>query len=320
MMSDGAHGAFLAWLDVAGGATRAYAQRLTGAGTVHAAWDPNGTDVSGAAVDAGGLWAVRDYNGGMYVAWREVATRELHVQRVRDGVVDPAWPSSGSQVSPGAVGGVVMVEDDAGGAFLFWDDDRNGSADVFGVRIGADGLVPVRASLEEAVAEPGLARLVWWTPERAGASFAVERRTEASEWAEIARVSSGAGGRIEFEDRSVRERTRYGYRALSVGESEVFGEAWVEIPAAVGIGSLAVTPNPSAGRFDVAFAAASGAPTRVEMIDVSGRIVAVASAQVAAAGMAKVEFGRSVRLAPGVYVVRATDGVTRRVARVCVLP
>ena len=81
-----------------------------------------------------------------------------------------------------------------------------------------------------------------------------------------------------------------------------------------------VQPNPTrGGRLSVAFSLPSAAPARLEMLDVSGRRVAVREVGVLGAGRHEVEVGVGRPLAPGLYLVRLTQGANTRVVRVAAL-
>ncbi len=78
-----------------------------------------------------------------------------------------------------------------------------------------------------------------------------------------------------------------------------------------------VTPNPAtSGRLSVAFALPDGAPATLELLDVAGRRVASREVGALGAGRHIVELAPAGRQAPGLYLVRLTQGgriATRRV-------
>ena len=97
------------------------------------------------------------------------------------------------------------------------------------------------------------------------------------------------------------------------------GETWVEVPKEVLVFALdGARPNPTSdGEMVVHFVVPTAERARLELLDVHGR--RVAQREVAAAGRHAVSFGRGVHLAPGVYVVRLSQGANAQTTRATVL-
>lgn len=76
---------------------------------------------------------------------------------------------------------------------------------------------------------------------------------------------------------------------------------------ALGFGLLGTAPNPARGAADVRFVVAAGAPVALDVFDLLGRRVATLAAGSLAAGEQSVRLDAS-RMAPGVYVLRLTQG------------
>jgi hypothetical protein len=79
-----------------------------------------------------------------------------------------------------------------------------------------------------------------------------------------------------------------------------------------------VTPNPGAGPFAVRFTLPSDGAVTLEVFDLHGRSVARRSAFLGA-GEYSWRMDSERRLAPGIYLVRLTQGSRRAVARACIL-
>jgi hypothetical protein len=106
-----------------------------------------------------------------------------------------------------------------------------------------------------------------------------------------------------------------GYATLTPG-----GTVDVADEASLAFTLLGVRPNPSrSGRLSVAFALPSGAPARLDLLDVSGRRVETREVGVLGAGRHVVEFGAGRRVAAGLYLVQLTQGANRRTARAIVI-
>ena len=81
-----------------------------------------------------------------------------------------------------------------------------------------------------------------------------------------------------------------------------------------------VRPNPSrSDRANVWFTLATEAPARLELLDVSGRMIAVRELGSLGAGTHMVDLAEGHRLARGLYLVRLTQGTNVRVSRAAVV-
>jgi hypothetical protein len=71
---------------------------------------------------------------------------------------------------------------------------------------------------------------------------------------------------------------------------------------------LGAWPNPAMGRLKVSFTLATSAPARLELIDLAGRRVLSREVGSWGAGSHVVPIAAGVGVAPGIYVVRLTQG------------
>ena len=69
----------------------------------------------------------------------------------------------------------------------------------------------------------------------------------------------------------------------------------------------------------VAFTLPSAAPARLSLLDVSGREVGVRDVGAMGAGRHVLDLAAGRRLAPGIYILRLTQGTQVRASRVAVL-
>ena len=79
---------------------------------------------------------ITDGSGGVITAWvdQRNGNNDIYASRIlASGNVDPAWPANGRAVCIAAAGQLSqrMVSDGAGGAFIVWQDFRNGATDIF---------------------------------------------------------------------------------------------------------------------------------------------------------------------------------------------
>ncbi len=145
LVSDGAGGAIVMWLDLRAGADDIFAQHVMANGVVDPAWPVNGLGVS----SAGSIpRVVSDGSGGAIVTFVDTraidGTADIFAQHVRgSGSLDPAWPAGGralclavhDQEDP------VIVSDGAHGAIVAWQDFRDGVFDIYAQRVLDTGAI-----------------------------------------------------------------------------------------------------------------------------------------------------------------------------------
>lgn len=139
IVSDGAGGAILAWMDWRNFATTShdiYAQRVLASGTVDPAWPFNGRAIVTATGSQGvvstslPVTMVPDGAGGVLLFWNDLrngATHDIYGHHVHgNGALDGVWPLNGQAICTAAGDQYfqVAVEDGAGGAILAWQDLR----------------------------------------------------------------------------------------------------------------------------------------------------------------------------------------------------
>jgi hypothetical protein len=96
----------------------------------------------------------------------------------------------------------------------------------------------------------------------------------------------------------------------------------VDVPAGTSLAFAleGVRPNPSRGeQLSVAFTLPTTAPATLELVDVSGRRVAERKVGSLGAGRHTLDLGQGQHFAPGLYLVRLTQGTNTRTTRVAVL-
>jgi Secretion system C-terminal sorting domain len=138
IISDGADGAIIAWVDLANG-NDIHAQRIDATGIMK--WTGLGVAVCTAAGSQTSPVIVSDGAGGAIITWDDNrAGGNLYAQRINgSGVVQ--WAENGVPVSLATNAQVssAMTADGAGGAIMVWQDSRNDVADIYAQRINADG-------------------------------------------------------------------------------------------------------------------------------------------------------------------------------------
>jgi hypothetical protein len=149
--SDGAGGAFVAWMDTRPGVSVAdvFAQHVLASGVVDPRWPANGLAVGAAPGLQEFPVIVEDGAGGAIIAWDDARSSttsfDVYAQHVLDsGVVDPAWPLNGLALctADGGQGHATIAADGAHGAVVAWTDSRIvGTAHIFAQHVLASGAV-----------------------------------------------------------------------------------------------------------------------------------------------------------------------------------
>lgn len=125
VITDGAGGAIIAWLDGRAGNSDIYAQRIDASGAV--LWTADGVPAASGAGDQECHQIAEDGCGGAIVAWihNPDGTSDIMAQKI-DGSGSPAWPSGGVPVCTIGVDvtKIVMAGNDDGTAIVAWDDFR----------------------------------------------------------------------------------------------------------------------------------------------------------------------------------------------------
>ncbi len=148
LVSDGAGGAVVSWMDARTSPFDIYAQHVRAGGTADPNWTANGIAVCTAANIQQQLAMVSDGSGGAVVTWADFRTggnNDIYAQHVlAGGTVDFGWPADGRALCTAAGNQTVpaIVSDGAGGAIVAWDDRRNaGIGDIYAQHVLAAGAV-----------------------------------------------------------------------------------------------------------------------------------------------------------------------------------
>ena len=151
--SDGAGGAFIAWVDYRGlSPPDVSVQHITAAGEKAAGWVVDGVPVCSAANDQYVSSLLADGAGGVFLVWDDYRTRfgtpfqfDVYAHHVlAGGTVDPNWPVDGLPVATGPADqrNARLAPDGQGGIFVAWGDERNGgpgTADLYLQHVTAAG-------------------------------------------------------------------------------------------------------------------------------------------------------------------------------------
>ncbi len=135
-------GAVIVWRDERSSPAALYAQRLNE--KWHPLWAANGLQVSSSSskVEAFSGVVPGDGSGDLILAWQssqdddgDIYAQRLNPQGVRQ------WGENGVVVYQGSreQGLPIVISDGGGGAFIIWQDERQGGKDIYAQRLAANG-------------------------------------------------------------------------------------------------------------------------------------------------------------------------------------
>jgi hypothetical protein len=332
IVADSSGGAIIAWVDgrPSGGT---FAHHVLATGALDPAWPADGRSLS-PNVNTQPPAMVSDTSGGAIVVWTDYRSDDgsytngnIYAQRVRaSGVVDPLWPEGGRAMCAAPRDQIVPVvsADGAGGAIAVWQDYRIGFYDIYAQRVQANGELGGDATTAALLSiadinTDGRSVRVRWFVSGGPVDARVYRRTVDTDWSYVADVAADGNGFLGYDDPAVEPGQRYGYRVglISDAVEGYFGETWITVPAS----RLALEgpwPNPADRHLVVSLSLARREPAVLELIDLSGRSVLRRDVPVALGNqLVRLESGR--RLAPGVYMVRLTQGEDVVSRKACVM-
>jgi hypothetical protein len=197
----------------------------------------------------------------------------------------------------------------AGSSFLLrllaLADGRTGFSVKPAIPLGArGGPVAVTVSLVRAEFADGVAHVSWRLHDH-DEGYTVERALTPEEWQGLGQYLPDGQGEIAVEDRDVTAGKRYGYRIVGKDAGRGgLGEVWIDVPVFT-LGMTGATPNPARlGQLMVSFVLPDRSPTRLEVLDVAGRLVASHDVGALGPGAHVFDASKNVRFSPGVYFLR----------------
>jgi hypothetical protein len=294
VVSDGVGGFFFAWVDSRAGSTSdIYAQRVSAAGTL--LWTTDGIAVCTAAGNQTAVRLRAEPDGSVVVVWRDdraSPAASIYAQRIRaDGTM--AWAPDGVVVcaSSSLFERFSVASDTGDTTFVAWNTSAGFGGDVFAQKLDGDGL-------------------------RQWGDYGATVCRATADLTGSACTSDGLGGLfVAYSDPRSGNRDLYATRlgpAGTPGAPPTVDVPWIHDGPRV----LAGVPNPARGAQRMTFARPLANGTRIDIIDVSGR---VRVARGLAAGATSWTWDGldddGARVEPGVYFVRAVSGDAIAVAR-----
>ncbi|MCC6653428.1 MAG: hypothetical protein IT348_19910, partial [Candidatus Eisenbacteria bacterium] len=309
-----------------------YAQRVDSLGVVQ--WNAAGVVVCNMGDHQFLPVAMPDGLGGVITAWSDARAGthlDVYVQRL-NSLGQRRWGSEDMPVSIGADDQQLpaIASDGAGGVVVAWEDERDHGLpmlyaqrhDLNGVpQWTGGGVVPAWISLSRSEATPESARLEWYAADAAQLVATVYRREEGGDWQALGTLNGDGSGLFVYDDRAITPGRSYAYRlgVVQNGLERFTSESWVEVPLRARFAFAGSWPNPSVGELRVAFSLRGGAPARLELLDIAGRHVRAWDLSGAGAGSHVRTLADARGVAPGVYVLRLTEGAVQSNRRVTIM-
>lgn len=274
---------------------------------------------------------------GQYASGLPVQTVDIYAHHLSaDGVLlsGTGIPVS---VAVGAQFDFQTITDSAGGMIACWKDSRqdptqySGPGRIFGQNINHDGtlggsVVAAAVALVSFDASPSSVRLHWSVPSLMPV-YRLERRESNGVWevSATAQLSVTGADEVDVIDTDVLPAHTYDYRLSwdASGQTQHSVLATVRVPSELGL-RLAVLGQPrSDGRAVIAFTLPADGAVRLNLYDVSGRLVRALLSGSSTGGTHAINWdGRddSGRVAPsGVYVAQLDAGAKVLTTRVLVV-
>ncbi len=321
---DASGGAIVGYLEYRNGMPPGvYAKRYLANGSVVAGWEggapvvenPTGDDLADMLPDgAGGAFFLTGGAPGASTRHDGLTAFALDAT----GAHAAGLPAAGLPITAATVTEAQLLPAESGSAIATWRVDAVYPIDLRGFKFSIDRPTPVQASLVSATAEPGRVRIEWRLTESDVTSVDIERRARPGEWTRIGSVRVDGVGRAVIEDTAAPQgEVDYRMVVRTPGGELRLGEVEVTVPAPFTL-ALGVQPNPARrGRLELSFTLPEAAPVRIEVLDVSGRLVAHEVEAMLPAGAHLRSVGAA--LAPGVYMVRLVQGGRSIVQRAVVM-
>lgn len=140
IVSNGAEGAIVAWIDTRNGNNDIFAQQVDGNGAVH--WLENGIPVCVAPDNQTYPAIASDGSGGAFLSWwdKRKGDFDIYAQHI-DLAGNESWEKNGLAIciESGIQNSVDITGDGQGGMIVVWNDNRLSNFDIFAQRIDRKG-------------------------------------------------------------------------------------------------------------------------------------------------------------------------------------
>lgn len=288
--ADGSGGVYVAWQDYRTGTdNHIFAQHLDALGSPLAGWPSDGTPVCQAQYSQYYPAVSGDGAGGVFLAWQDYrsgSTNHIYAQHLTSANVGAVSDGAVLTDAPNGQFSPQIAFDGTDGAFVTWYDSRSGSTnDIYAQRIDQ------RGQKNSSWDTNGLAVCLAANTQQFPVVAASQLGTAVMTWQDLR--SGGVATAAIFAQQAVGP----------TGTTAVGDE-----PAPVRANLSAARPNPSRGIANLQFTLPQAAYVRAEVLDLSGRRIAILAAESFSAGAHSLAWngrrGSGDSAPPGVYLVR----------------
>jgi len=239
------------------------------------------------------------------------------------GVPDP-WNPNDRPVDPRSSFRRFDILVDGGTAFVSGSFEDFGPYPQMGLAAMRDIDAPTVLVLESIQEEPRQLSLVWLAGDSRRRQAVVYRRVGGGSWESRGFIHTGEDDRLRYVDTEVVPGESYGYQlgVTRPGVEEFFGEANVTVAVTDRplFALRPLRPNPAHAAMVVEFTLPDAQPARLDLVDVTGRLIASHAVGRFGAGPHLVDLGVGVQVPPGLYFVSLERAGERLVRRVAVIP
>jgi len=157
--------------------------------------------------------------------------------------------------------------------------------------------------------------LIQWYIGLSNDEWTILRKSETNQWEELASLRPDEAGFILYEDSAIPPGVKYAYCVHRSDASELSGLVWME-SARLHLSLRGAISNPVDGAVSIHFDLPDDQPSRLDLIDISGRRIRTRSVGSLGAGSHVVDIAGESHVRPGVYFVRlghAGQVLTKRI-------
>ncbi len=260
--------------------------------------------------------------GGVALHWRASGDADFAVYRIYRGS-DPAFtPAASNLIATRPDTGYFDHSGSTGSVYKLSAVDIHGNASRFAV-VSIDQPTGTLMSLQSLEIADGIVRLGWLAATLPGSSWTLQRRAPGEDWLDRSSVDADASGWVAFEDTGLLSGVSYRYRTHGSVQGATYysPEIAVVMPGAqLTLAIQAMSANPvTASRLAFAITLPEASPARLELIDVSGRLIESQDLGALGAGRHVVRPSTAITHRAGIVFARLTQGARLATTRIALL-
>ena len=260
--------------------------------------------------------------GGVALHWRASGDADFAAYRIYRGSDAAFTPAPSNLISTRPDTGYFDNTGVTGSVYKLSAVDIHGNASRFAIA-SIDQPTGTLLSLQSLEIADGVVRLGWLAASLPGSSWTLQRRSLGENWLDRGSVEADASGWVAFEDAGLLAGAAYRYRARGIVQGATYysPEVAVVLPGAqLALSIQAVSANPvTAARLAFAITLPDAAPARLDLIDVSGRLIESQDLGALGAGRHVVRPSTAIAHRAGIVFARLTQGSHLASTRIALL-